>query len=81
MVMWDGIKYAYLGLKRALFLISFTLLAPMYYRGSAAAVIVPITTKQVGMPPLELWCHLWPLSVLERIKAGLHYLSPAWSLG
>ena len=81
MVMWDGIKYAYLGLKLCLVPHQFHSLAPMYYRGSAAAVIVYDITKQVGTPPLELWCHLWPLSVLERPQQGLHCLSPAWSLG
>ena len=81
MVMWDCIKYAYFGLKLSLVPHQFHSLAPMYYRGSAAAVIVYDITKQVGTPPLELWCRLWPLSVLGRPKQGLHCLSPAWSLG
>lgn len=42
-------KHAYLGLKLSL-VPQFHSLAPMYYRGSAAAVIVYDITKQVGAP-------------------------------
>lgn len=58
-LIWGCIKCIHFGLKLFIFPKQFHSLAPMYYRGSAAAVIVYDITKQVSMSPLEFRCHLW----------------------
>lgn len=62
------------GLKLFLVLKQFHSLAPMYYRGSAAAVIVYDITKQVRMSPLKR-PHLCWSSVLKRPKQRLDCFS------
>lgn len=60
--------------------LQFHSLAPMYYRGSAAAVIVYDITKQVRVPPLGPGA-LVVTSLSQGTPAELALLSLARSLG